>query len=120
MPAVVLIVCSVVIGVIGQLVLKSAMSRSGPLGLRGGPIVAVSAMALNPGVWAGMSLYGVSMLFWMAGLSRVELGYAYPFLSLSYVLILVGSRIVLGEAIGWARLVGVLVICFGVTVVALG
>lgn len=120
MPAVVSILCSVVVGVVGQLILKLAMGKAGPLGLRRGPIPAVLAIALNPGVWAGLSLYGVSMLFWMAGLSHVELGYAYPFLSLSYVLILLGSKAILGERIGWLRLGGVMLICIGVTTVALG
>jgi multidrug transporter EmrE-like cation transporter len=121
MSAIVLILCSVTIGVVGQLLLKLTMTKAGPLGLGGsGTSQAAFAIALNPGVWAGLALYGVSMLFWMAGLSQVELGYAYPFLSLSYVLILVGSRAILGETIGWMRLTGVLAICAGVCIVAVG
>lgn len=113
------ILCSVVVGVVGQLVLKTAMTRVGPLGLRGGRASDTAfAIAANPTVWIGLSLYGVSMFFWLVGLSRVELGYAYPFISLSYVLILVGSRGVLGEEIGWMRLLGVLAICSGVYAVA--
>jgi drug/metabolite transporter (DMT)-like permease len=121
MQALVPILGSVAIGVVGQLILKTAMTRVGPLGLRHGRAVsAVRGIALNPGVWAGFSLYGLSMLLWMAGLSQVELSYAFPFLSLSYVFILLGSRLWLGEGIGGARLVGVMAICIGVSLVAAG
>jgi drug/metabolite transporter (DMT)-like permease len=121
MQAIVPILGSVAIGVIGQLLLKTAMTRVGPLGLRNGQAVGTAfAIALNPGVWLGFGLYGFSMLLWLAGLSQVELGYAFPFLSLSYVFILLGSRIWLGEEIGTLRLIGVLSICAGVSIVAAG
>jgi drug/metabolite transporter (DMT)-like permease len=121
MQAMVPILGSVAIGVIGQISLKSTMTRVGPVGLRHGQAVnTILAIALNPGVWAGFGLYGVSILLWLAGLSQVELGYAFPFLSLSYVFILLGSRVWLGEAIGGMRLIGVLAICMGVSIVAAG
>lgn len=119
MPPVVPILASVVIGVVGQLILKTAMTRVGPLGLSGGRVGGTAwTIALNPLVWAGFGLYGLSMLFWMAGLQQVDLGYAFPFLSLSYVLILLFSWLALREAVGWARLLGVAAICVGVVIVA--
>ena len=115
------ILASVVVGVIGQLILKTAMTRVGPLGLRGGQAGRTAVtIIVNPLVWGGLSLYGVSMLFWLVGLSRVDLGYAFPFLSLSYVLVLLGSWAVLGESIGRTRLAGVVAICAGVFIVAAG
>ncbi|MFN8637782.1 MAG: EamA family transporter [Chloroflexota bacterium] len=121
MQAIVPILLSVVIGVVGQLILKTAMTSVGPLSLQGGQRLKTAlAIGLNPRVWAGLGLYGFSLLFWLVGLSRVELGYAFPFLSLSYVLILVFSWALLRESIGWMRLVGVASICLGVTIVAAG
>ena len=121
MQAVILILLSVSIGVVGQLILKTAMTRVGPLGLQQGQAFGtVLAIGLNPLVWAGLGLYGFSLLFWLGGLSRVELGYAFPFLSLSYVLILVSSWALLGESIGWIRLFGVICIFLGVTIAAAG
>lgn len=121
MQAIIPIILSVVIGVVGQLILKTAMTSVGPLGLRKDQAVGTAlAIGLNPRVWGGLSLYGLSMLFWLVGLSQVELGYAFPFLSLSYVLILGSSWALLGESIGWMRLLGVVSICLGVTIVAAG
>lgn len=121
MQALMPILGSVMIGVIGQLLLKSAMTSVGPLGLRGGHASrTVFAIVRSPGVWTGFSLYGLSMLLWLAGLSQVDLAYAFPFLSLSYVLILIGSRIWLAESIGMSRTIGVIAICIGVSIVAAG
>jgi drug/metabolite transporter (DMT)-like permease len=63
-------------------------------------------------------IYAFSVLFWLVGLSRVPLSYAYPFLSLSYVVILAASYFVLGEQVSVLRLAGVGLICGGVISVA--
>jgi drug/metabolite transporter (DMT)-like permease len=119
--AIVPILLSVAIGVVGQLILKTAMTSVGPLSLQEGQRARTAlAIGLNPLVWAGFGLYGVSLLFWLVGLSRVDLGYAFPFLSLSYVLILVSSWTLLRESVGWMRLLGVVSICLGVSIVAAG
>lgn len=36
-------------------------------------------------VLAGLFLFGVSVVAWLLVLSRVEVGYAYPMLSLRYI-----------------------------------
>jgi drug/metabolite transporter (DMT)-like permease len=119
--AVIPVLLSVMIGVVGQLTLKTAMTGVGPLGLRDGQLITtVTAIGFNPRVWAGLGLYGFSLLFWLVGLSRVELGYAFPFLSLSYVFILLFSWVLLREQVGWMRLLGVASICLGVSIVAAG
>ena len=53
-------------------------------------------------------------------LSQVELGYAYPFISLSYVLILIASKALFGEELSAMKLFGVASICLGVLVIAGG
>lgn len=121
MHPVAFILASVSLGVVGQLVLKAAVARIGPLALGDGRVLKVAWRVFSaPGVWAGLSLYGVGTLFWLVALSRVDLGYAYPFISLSYVLILLASWWFLGEEVSPLRLVGVAVICLGVYVVAAG
>jgi uncharacterized membrane protein len=53
----------------------------------------------------------------MAALSRFDLNYAYPFMSLSFVLVLILSSWLLGEPLTLARALGVTLIVAG-TVVA--
>lgn len=121
MSPVVLILSSVFLGVIGQLILKAGMTRIGPLALRQDrPYRTAWRVFSTPVVWIGLSLYGLGTFFWLVALSQVELGYAYPFISLSYVLILMTSWWLFGEKISPMRALGVLVICVGVYAAASG
>jgi multidrug transporter EmrE-like cation transporter len=119
MYPVVLILASVMLGVVGQLVLKTGVARLGPLALGNGQIVGtVRGIVTNVRIWAGLGLYGISTFLWLIALSQVELGYAYPFISLSYVLILIASWTLFHEEISALRLFGVIAICFGVYITA--
>src|SRR5258708_3909781 len=121
MQPIVLILVSVGLSVVGQLLLKTGVSRLGALGLGGtGTFTTARRLISNPGVWTGLGVYRLGTFFWLAALSRVELGYAYPFLSLSYVLVMLTSWAFLREDVAPARFLGVVVICFGVYAVAAG
>jgi multidrug transporter EmrE-like cation transporter len=116
-----LILASVFLGVVGQLTLKGSLNQSAVTTASGtGGERFLRRIATSPGIWAGLAIYGVGTFFWLIALSQVELGYAYPFLSLSYVLILLASAALFGEQLSWWRLGGVVVICLGVYVVASG
>jgi len=121
MNPIILILASVVLGVVGQLVLKLALNRGGQLNLAGdGPAAVAWRIGTNPLIWSGLALYAIGTLFWLAALSRVDLGYAYPFISLSYVLVLVSAWAIFRETISWWRIAGVAAICLGVVVAAAG
>lgn|SRR5215472_1562164 len=121
MPPVVLILISVSLSVVGQLLLKMGVSRLGQLDLDGmHAILSAARLASQPLVWTGLAVYGLGTFFWLAALSRVELGYAYPFLSLSYVLILLAAWIFLREDVSVGRVIGVVVVCLGVYAVGAG
>jgi drug/metabolite transporter (DMT)-like permease len=126
MNPVVLIVASVALGVAGQLALKSGLTQLGSLTIVpgrlpiGSAFLAARRVLLNRRIWAGLGLYGLSMLFWLVSLSRVELGYAYPFISLSYALILLAAWVLFGERLTLHRVLGVAAICLGVYAVAAG
>jgi len=51
-------------------------------------------------------------------LSRVDLSFAYPFLSVSYVLVLLAGYFWFGEAVNAYRIIGITLICFGTLFVA--
>jgi drug/metabolite transporter (DMT)-like permease len=109
-----------VLGVGGQLLLKRGMTLLGEQSLSPSGLVGVGArMALSPWVILGIMVYVSGTFFWLIALSRVELSFAYPFASLSYVLILASSWLFLGESINALRLLGVVAICIGVLVISL-
>ncbi len=112
---VLVILVSITCSVCGQLSLKAGMNRVGRL-QRGASIHWRRGLPL---VLVGLGIYGLSVLLWLYVLSRVELSFAFPFLSLSFVAILLGARHGLGEPLGRSRVVGASCIVLGVLVVSL-
>jgi multidrug transporter EmrE-like cation transporter len=116
-----LIVVSVCFAVAGQLTLKSAMQHAGRIeaGELKRPAAIVVRVAKQPRLWAGLVLFGVSSFFWLVVLSRVPLSLAYPFVGISYILIVSFSRFVLHEQVPVLRWAGVAVIATGIVLVGL-
>lgn len=117
--AIAYILISVLGGAAGQILLKQGMSRMGEVTLLPGHLPLILwRYVTNPFVVGGLTLYACSTIFWLAALSRVDLSYAYPFASLSYVLMLLASWQLFNEQITPLRLLGTLVIGFGVLLIS--
>ncbi|MGE4357225.1 MAG: EamA family transporter [Candidatus Omnitrophota bacterium] len=58
--------------------------------------------------------YFTSSLIWLMVLSRAELSYAYPMLSLGYIMIVFLSWIIFKENVSFWRWLGIILISFGV------
>lgn len=63
-------------------------------------------LALNPWVLSGIAGGLLSGFLWMAAMTRLPLNVAYPFLSLSLVLVLIGSSVLFGEPLTARRIAG--------------
>lgn len=119
--AIVYILVSVVGGAVGQILLKKGMNNMGELTITGNQVLTILwKMATNPYVVIGLAIYVTGTFFWLVGLSRVDLSFAYPFASLSYVLMFLASWLILGEHITVSRVIGTIIICAGVFIVARG
>lgn len=87
--------------------------------LTAGEIVgSIFTIVFNPWVFFGLIMMVISMGSHLIVLSRVEISFAYPFLGLSFVLITIWEYFALGESVTIWRIVGVLLICNGVALVA--
>ena len=78
------------------------------------------SISLNPFVFVGMALYVVNVFLWFDVITKSNLSYVYPFLSLAYAAVVIASALVLGEQFSWQRLIGVAVIIGGVYIVSQG
>lgn len=109
----------VALGVSGQLLLKQGMSSSGDrIDEVSEVFPRLLAAALNPLIVSGFVLYGLSAALWLILLTRVDLSFAYPMLSLGYVLVMFLSRVLFHETLSLPRIVGTLVICLGVVLIS--
>jgi drug/metabolite transporter (DMT)-like permease len=117
--AIVYILISVLTGAIGQVLLKKGMGSMGPLTLSMNQLGSILwRIGTNPYVIIGLAIYVGGMVFWLTALSRVDLSYAYPFASLSYVVMLVASWQLFKEDITPLRLLGTSVVCLGVLLIS--
>lgn len=117
-----LILISVLFAALAQLTLKHGMNQvtsggADPLSLRQ-PVHTVVRIVTNVSVWGGLSLFVASASVWLIVLSRTSLSFAYPFASLTYVLILVFDRFVLKESITPLRYGGVACIITGLVLIS--
>jgi len=113
------IMISVLGGAVGQILLKKGMGAMGPLTLSLGKLGDILwRMGTNPYVIAGLAIYVTGTLFWLVALSRVDLSYAYPFASLSYVVMLVAAWLLFKEDLSLLRLAGTAVVVFGVLLIS--
>lgn len=114
-----LILICVALGVAGQLLLKQGMSSSGDqIDEVREVLPRLVRAATNPVVIAGFLLYGFSAALWLILLTRVDLSFAYPMLSLGYVLVVFLSRALFDEQVTWMRFLGTLVVCVGVFLIS--
>ena len=110
-----LLLLAILIGVVGQLLLKHGMSRQP--GFRLGDIVLLTH---NLPVVSGCGCYGLSTVLYLSVLARLELSLAYPTVSLGYVLVMIMSRVVFKEPVSPTRWLAAGIICCGVVLVGLG
>lgn len=114
-----LILVSVVLAAVAQLTLKHGMNQvtasTGELKLE---LASARDVLTTPAVWGGLLLFALSALVWLAVLSRTTLSFAYPFASLTYVLILLADRFLLDQQVPALRYAGVACIMVGIVLVA--
>jgi len=115
----VLILVDVILNVTGQLSLKYGMSKMGnfALSLSTLPPVFLRA-ATNLYVLFGLVCYGLGFMVWLIVLSKAEVSYAYPLISLGYVFTAILARAMFGEAVGVTRMAGIMITCLGVFLIA--
>jgi drug/metabolite transporter (DMT)-like permease len=110
-----LILTGVFLNGLAQILLKQGMRTVGSFSLTFESLPSVGAkVALSPHILLGFLCYGVSVLVWLVVLSRVDVSFAYPLLSVAYIFVALAGKAVFGEVLSPARWAGILVICVGV------
>lgn len=114
-----LILSGVLLNATAQILLKQGMSTIGHFAFTAENALPIAyKAALNPHILAGLFCYVVSVVIWMLVLSRVEVSFAYPFLSVGYVVTAVAGYLLFQDNLGLERVAGIALICLGVVLVA--
>jgi multidrug transporter EmrE-like cation transporter len=77
------------------------------------------AMFADPWVLSSLAAAVLAGACWMLAIERLDVGFAYPFMALSFVFVPVGSMLLFGEPLPNMQLVALGLIIAGVTLSAL-
>lgn len=72
------------------------------------------SLFMNPFILLGFMATGISSIFWLSALSRADLSYAYPMISMGYVITAVAAWLFFQENLTLIRMTGIFIICSGV------
>ena len=113
-----LILAGVLLNSMAQLCLKHGMKTIGHFDFSLSNLLPVGMKVMaSPALFLGMACYAVSIVVWLMVLSRVDVSYAYPMLSVGYIVTALAGRTMFGEVIGLTRLSGIFLICLGVLLI---
>ena len=102
-----------------QLGLKAATRTTGVIeGTPGSMWVAGQQLATGYAFWIALTCYGLSLVVWIVGLSRVPVSQAYPILSVGYIVTALLAWFAFGESVSAARWAGIGLIVVGVLLVS--
>ncbi|HYH01130.1 MAG TPA: EamA family transporter [Terriglobales bacterium] len=115
----VMIWLSVLLSAFAQIFLKHGLTkiqaaRSGESSLS----VLLIGVVRQPYIWLWGFSFVVALMLWLAGLRELDLSYAYPLVSIGYVVVTIMSAIVFREKVDGNRWLAVAVISLGVVLIA--
>lgn len=107
--------------VYGQLVIKWQVGQAGVLpDSFEGKLIFLLRLLLNPWIVSGFVAAFLASLAWMAAMTKFDLSYAYPFMSLAFVLVLVLSGMFFSEPITLPKVLGLGLIVVGISISSQG
>ena len=115
------ILATVFFTVYSQLVIRWQVGGAGPLPLEfSSKVVYVVSLLLSPWILSAILSTFAAGVSWMLAMTKFEIGYAYPFVSLTYVFVMAGSIVFFHEEISLSKLVGTAVVLVGLFILVRG
>ena len=124
--ALVILLVAIALGAVGQIFLKSGVGAvkekyADEVGAELPEVendvpgsYILKSFVTTPLILLGFLCYGVSSMFYLMALNKLDLSYAYPLIALSYVMVALLSWKYLGEDLPPLRIVGLAVVLVGV------
>jgi multidrug transporter EmrE-like cation transporter len=107
--------------VYGQLVIKWQMANAIPLPVDlFDKIIFLLSMFKNVWIVSAFMAAFLAAMCWMAAMTKFDLSFAYPFMSLSFVLVLIFSGTFFHEPINLPKIIGIIFIMCGIIISAQG
>jgi len=111
------ILTTVLCTVYGQLIVKWQVSAAGafPTSSRAKAYFLLRLL-VNPWILSSLVAAFLAMLSWMAAMTKFKLSYAYPFMSLAFVLVLILSVLLFHEPVTAPKVLGIMLVAAGLII----
>jgi multidrug transporter EmrE-like cation transporter len=111
------ILCTILLTVYGQLVIKWQVLKAGVFPDDGiEKVWFLFHLLLNPWVISAFLAALLASVTWMAAMTKLQLSHAYPFMSLAFILIMIFSAILFNEPITTPKIIGVVLVTIGLVI----
>jgi drug/metabolite transporter (DMT)-like permease len=115
----VLIMITVLLNAASQILMKTGMTQIGKVEFSLDSFSRVTVgIATNVFIFLGLTTMVISMLTHLMSLSRFDVSFAFPFISIAYVVVLLYAYFVMGENISATRVAGIGFVIFGTVLIA--
>ena len=115
------ILITIILTVYGQLIVKWQVSLAGAFPVSGwDKTLYLGKLLISPWVMSAMAAALLAGMAWMAAMTKLNLSYAYPFMGLTFILVLILSGVFFDEPMNWQKTVGVLLIMGGIALSSQG
>jgi multidrug transporter EmrE-like cation transporter len=110
-----LILSGVLLNAFAQILLKKGMLGIGHFEIQIQNLFPIiQKVGTNLYILLGLGSYVISVAIWLLVLAHVEVSYAYPFLSVGYVVVTLMGYFIFQESVSWMRVIGISIIIVGV------
>ncbi|MCX6707252.1 MAG: EamA family transporter, partial [Candidatus Woesearchaeota archaeon] len=107
------------IGSFGQVSLKHGMNRLKVIGMMQ-VLKSIFKVFTNPFIIMGVLLYAVSSVIWLFSMTRLDISFMYPLVSLSYLFTTIFAILFLNEKVSAKRWAGLTLIIIGAVMMMFG
>ena len=106
---------------VGQMLLKKSTNAADSYDLHrlDAHALFLKDVLTNPNLWGGFVAMGSGLVVWIVALAQGDLSLVFSLGSMQYILILFGAHFFLGEKIDRMKLIGTLLVVFGIILIAL-
>ena len=113
------IIATIFFGVYSQLIMRWQVSLAGNLPADNmGKVYFIGKLLLNPWVLSGIGATFLGGITWMLAMTKFEISYAYPFISLNFILVLGLGVFFFNESFSSMKLLGTLLVIVGIIILS--
>jgi len=115
------IASTILLTVYGQMIIKWQVMNAGSMPADvSEKVMFLAKLLLNPWIISAFLAALLASVFWMAAMTKLQLSHAYPFMGLTFVLVLLGSSLFFQEPVTLFKIAGVSLIVLGLVVASQG